>query len=244
MIELNNKSTVSALKEGYNIIYSNSKGTIKESAIFYKWVTRIISLLSDSKLLDVGCGGGYFLREVSNLNITINSFGVDISEVALKLATKESPSSVFITSLAERLPFKNNSFDYITCLGCLEHFNNPAKGVSEFVRVVKPNGKVLILVPNAYDLMIILRVLLTGDMFGNSAGEGQPIERHATKNQWIRLINSNGLKVNKIIKYNIFPHKELKNSNRLLYKSLYRFIPLNLSYCFLFVCSLNNDTVL
>ena len=47
------------------------------------------------------------------------------------------------------MPFEDNHFDLITCLGSLEHFLDPVAAVKEMVRVSKDHAKFIILVPNS-----------------------------------------------------------------------------------------------
>ncbi len=50
------------------------------------------------------------------------------------------------------LPFDDESFDLVTCLGSLEHFPDPAASAKEMKRVLKPGGEALIFVPNLFFL--------------------------------------------------------------------------------------------
>jgi SAM-dependent methyltransferase len=47
------------------------------------------------------------------------------------------------------LPFADRQFDFVCCLGALEHFLDPESALREMVRVAKPHAQFLLLVPNA-----------------------------------------------------------------------------------------------
>ncbi len=52
----------------------------------------------------------------------------------------------------ESLPFEDDSFDVVTCIGSLEHFPDPAAGAGEMARVLRPGGTAVIFVPNLFFL--------------------------------------------------------------------------------------------
>jgi ubiquinone/menaquinone biosynthesis C-methylase UbiE len=202
------------------------QGSLRESRSHYRWVLKVLAPEKGKKLLDVACGGGYFLREAEKTGV--ESCGVDISTVAAKQARQSAPRSAVLCGNGEFLPFGGEVFDYTVNLGSLEHFTNPEKGVREMARVLKKEGKALLLLPNSYFLMTILNVWRTGATGRETA---QAVDRWATRDEWVRLVEENGLKVNRVLKYN-YRAREAPFK----YKLARPFIPLHLSYCFLFVC--------
>lgn len=99
------------------------------------------------KLLDVGCGQGEWLRSASDLGAMVT--GIDISQVALNVCRQNVSTAQLYCTAAEQLPFNDQQFDVISCLGALEHFLDPETALREMVRVAKLNGLFLLLVPNA-----------------------------------------------------------------------------------------------
>src|SRR5262249_47673137 len=99
------------------------------------------------RLLDVGCGSGTWLSAAADLGAV--PAGVDISQVALEACKRALPSAELHCGPAESLPFTECEFDFISCLGAIEHFLNPQAVLREMVRVAKPNAVFLLLVPNA-----------------------------------------------------------------------------------------------
>ena len=59
------------------------------------------------------------------------------------------PMRSFIVGPAEKLPFADGQFDFVSCLGALEHFLDPTRALREMVRVATPDAEFLLLVPNA-----------------------------------------------------------------------------------------------
>jgi SAM-dependent methyltransferase len=127
-------------------------------------------------------------------------------------------------------------FDYVTCLGSLEHFPNPERGVREISRVLKKNAKALIFVPNLFFLGHIYMAFRYG--IEPSEANQNFSEIFKTRKGWEELFEKNGLKVLNCYKYNtIWASTKVSSVTKILYNYLLKpFIPLNLSYSFLFIC--------
>jgi len=200
---------------------------LRESEAHYHWVLKVLSPERGKKLLDVACGGGYFLQEAEKTEV--KCFGIDISSVAVSTARENAPRSSILCANGEFLPFKDGVFEYAVNLGSLEHFLNPERGAKEMSRILEEDGKGCLLLPNSYFLMTVLNVWRTG---ATGRQTEQALDRWATKDEWRRLLEENGLKVLQVLKYN---YKVRRAPFK--YRLIRPFIPLHLSYCFLFVCS-------
>ena len=67
---------------GYKYIKNRWKGVIENIIKFYK-------LPSNAKILDIGCGKGYFLYDFLKISPLIEIFGIDISEYAIQNSKPE-----------------------------------------------------------------------------------------------------------------------------------------------------------
>ncbi|GAB4153789.1 MAG: class I SAM-dependent methyltransferase [Winogradskyella sp.] len=103
----------------------------------------------EKTLLDIGCGTGDFLETAKNNNWKV--VGVEPSEQARSIANSKTSNVVFDISYLETL--KDNSFDVITLWHVLEHLPNLDMQVKLLKRLLKPNGTLVIAVPNfkSYD---------------------------------------------------------------------------------------------
>ncbi len=64
-----------------------------------------------------------------------------------------------MADINNKLPFKNNEFDLIWCSEVIEHLINPTETISEFHRILKNNGKMIITTPNSnFWLYYLLRI--------------------------------------------------------------------------------------
>ena len=107
-----------------------------------------------ASLLDVGCGEGAYLRFIGAVS-GLERHGVDISAPSIELAAKSSPDASFIVANADRsLPYADASFDFLTSI-------DARLNASEFDRVLKPDGLILVAVP-APDDLIELRARILG----------------------------------------------------------------------------------
>jgi ubiquinone/menaquinone biosynthesis C-methylase UbiE len=111
----------------------------------------IRNLLQDNRpfrILDVGCGTGEFALKLKGNKKDANIYGVDISTDMIKVAkgkTKFNKDMDFRVGDVEDMPYDNNYFDYITCAHSFHHYPNKRKAIREMYRVLKDNGKVMII---------------------------------------------------------------------------------------------------
>ena len=109
------------------------------SPIFTEGVPR------DARLLDVGCGPGFWVRFFARRGFT-NVTGCDLTQAAVDL-TNRSLALFGLTGKAEvgnaeDLPYARGSFDHVNCQGVIHHTPNAARAVAEMARVLAPGGTV------------------------------------------------------------------------------------------------------
>lgn len=213
-------------KKFYNNTYA--KEVSREPHPYYDWILNMLYANGQGKVLDIGCGGGFLLKAAVKRGLS--SVGIEISHVAAQVVKKNCVQSDIILADGENLPLKDGTFDYITCLGSLEHFPHPKKGAMEMNRVLKSDGKACVVLPNSYFIKDIYMVWRKG----LAPSHGQPLEKFATKIEWKNLLNKCGLRALTVHKYN--PKWKIISIGHLIYRLLRPLIPLNLSYCFAFVC--------
>ncbi|TCK67828.1 methyltransferase family protein [Winogradskyella wandonensis] len=103
----------------------------------------------EKTLLDVGCGTGDFLKTAKEDGWRVS--GIEPNPEAREIANSKTKSSVFdVPKLSE---FNANSFDVITLWHVLEHLPNLEEHLEIFKHLLKPNGHLVIAVPNykSYD---------------------------------------------------------------------------------------------
>ncbi len=110
-------------------------------------ISDLIQPLPGQTVLDVGCASGELLTMVADANAGAELIGVDIKPGTMKDPSgNRDPRIKFMAADATRLPFADNSMDYVSALFVLYHVkdkNIPA-ALEEISRVVKPDGTILI----------------------------------------------------------------------------------------------------
>lgn len=98
------------------------------------------------KILDIGCGTGETLSFLDEYLPKPALYGVDSSPVAIKYAKRRGHKNILKVD-AKKLPFENNTFDYILLLDVIEHIKNDTAVLIEAKRVLKNKGKIIITTP-------------------------------------------------------------------------------------------------
>jgi demethylmenaquinone methyltransferase/2-methoxy-6-polyprenyl-1,4-benzoquinol methylase len=118
-----------------------------------KWrkkVLKIVSQTNPDTILDIATGTGDLAILMTKTSAT-KIIGLDISEGMLEVGIKKiadrklSDTIEMVLGDSENIPFTDNYFDAITVAFGVRNFENLEKGLSEILRVLKPNGTFVIL---------------------------------------------------------------------------------------------------
>ena len=99
-----------------------------------------------SKILDNGCGRGDFLKGFKHCGMDV--YGTDIEE-----ACEGVYSGINLEE--DTLPFSDDFFDVVFSKSVIEHIHKPEKYINEMYRVLKPGGRIIIMVPDWHSCMYI-----------------------------------------------------------------------------------------
>ena len=103
--------------------------------------------LAGGKILDVGCGSGFFLRALDPARW--ERFGVEIGEGASQAAKRALGSDRLFAGTLNEAGYSESQFDVVTMWSALEHTNQPRTTLIEARRILKPGGRLIVQVPNA-----------------------------------------------------------------------------------------------
>lgn len=103
-------------------------------------INELKALRLHGKILDIGCGDGYFDRQLVKDFPGIEVYGVDIN-----LENETTEGNLHFLNSLESLP--EGQFDFIIMMDVLEHIKNDAEYLSELMTRLKSSGKLLITVP-------------------------------------------------------------------------------------------------
>ncbi|MBU1103741.1 MAG: class I SAM-dependent methyltransferase [Nanoarchaeota archaeon] len=103
--------------------------------------------IKEGKVLDLACGYGGLIGTLQEYMVNSDLVGIDGSEWIIKLAKKtiKSKNINFKVARAEKIPFKDESFDLVLCRDSVHHFKDPIKIFKEMYRVTKKSGIIYIL---------------------------------------------------------------------------------------------------
>jgi 2-polyprenyl-3-methyl-5-hydroxy-6-metoxy-1,4-benzoquinol methylase len=147
---------------------------------------------NDSNILDVGCGDGFhlrLLRDFGNKNWTLE--GLDASEKAVEAANKSGIKVHLGTAENNDLP--ENTYDLAFLIQTIEHVEKPHEVLPAICRVLKPNGKLIIVTDNTDSLDFKL--------FKNGYWGGYHFPRHwnlFNRHALTQLAEKSGFKIEKI----------------------------------------------
>lgn len=111
--------------------------------------TLALGLLRDAELpagarvLDLGCGTGAVLNEMAK---SFDPVGVDMSDQALEYCGERGLGRL-VQGRGEALPFSSGSFDAVVALDVFEHIEDDASAFREVIRVLAPEGVLILSVP-------------------------------------------------------------------------------------------------
>ncbi|MCL5438469.1 MAG: class I SAM-dependent methyltransferase [Patescibacteria group bacterium] len=192
--------TIKKLYKESDFTYNLESKFLKKT--YGEYLKKILPLknIDKLKILDIGCGNGFFLEEVMEMGIK-NINGVEPSIDSIK---KASPSikKIIKNSVFKSYLFRNNSFDIICFFHTLDHIVNPNVFLNIVYNLLKKNGKVVCVVHDTQGLSVKL------------FGEKSPIFdiEHIylfNKNNLVKIFKKNNLKPLKV--------ESLKNRYPILY---------------------------
>ncbi len=104
------------------------------------WHAEMLRLMPQGakRVLDLGCGTGFFLAELEQRRP--GAVGLDISHAMLLVSEQYVPGARLITADAEKLPFKDGSFDTVFCKGSLHHTRDHVRFLENCRRALSRDG--------------------------------------------------------------------------------------------------------
>jgi arsenite methyltransferase len=149
--------------------------------------------------LDVGSGPGNVTAALARVAGPDGlALGVDVSEPMLARAVRAEagPQVGFLRADAQRLPFRDETFDAVVSIAMLQLIPHPSEALAEVARVLRPGARMAVMVPTAGRAGALMRLLpdggahfFTDDEIGDTL-EGLGLVGVRTKSfgsiQWVR----------------------------------------------------------
>lgn len=105
-----------------------------------------------SKVLDIGCGTGVYLRRFQRFGLSPT--GVEPAQGMYEAAVRDNPGVRIVQASASALPFVDKSFDAVVAIEVLRYLDREArrKALTEMVRVLRPGGLLFVTLVNRFAL--------------------------------------------------------------------------------------------
>lgn len=189
--------------------YALKKELVKRHVLeVVKWASEVLdSNLLDGygkNALDVGCACGYSSSMLESLGY--KTVGVDVSAWGVKQAMRNSGEGALVCDAQSRLPFRENSFDLVTCFDVLEHLLLPLHALRNMLEVCR--GVVVCTTPNKTVEGTVRRI--TQDLDETHISVKSPAE-------WKKIIAKD--MTYKLLKVESFYDINARTANGLLFKS-------------------------
>jgi ubiquinone/menaquinone biosynthesis C-methylase UbiE len=187
------------------------------------------------KYLDVACGLGRMLSCIESKDL--ETFGIDLSEVAIEKAKVNVPRAKLSVGNAESLPYPDNYFDYISCIGSLERMLNLERVLQEKQRVAKQDASFCFMVRNSRNFTWRIK-----EFFKLKNNNGHQTAKDL--DQWIEIFEQFGFEIKGIFPdqwilhriVQIFSFGIISPSPK---RKFPRLLPLSLSHEFIFILKNN-----
>lgn len=143
--DLSKKGTLYFLSHSIQTEYNKKmllhRGKMIQSGMYQPLLDKIIEAMNlTGNTLDVGCGEGSFLSELTRLGLAGGKTGFDISKDGIYLASNQPIDAFWCVADLTNLPFNDHSMDTILNIFSPSHYQ-------EFQRVLKQDGTVIKVIP-------------------------------------------------------------------------------------------------
>ncbi len=117
--------------------YSSNMDYLSRLNLLKRWLH--FEHMEGKTVLDIGCGTGLMTEALTQENTV---WGVDVSLGLLKVSQRRGIKTLL--SSADRIPFHDDYFDIVLCIGVIPYYQDPGGIFSEIYRSTRPGGKIVI----------------------------------------------------------------------------------------------------
>lgn len=193
-----------------SLVFSSPILTLKKMSAFYKksrcsyedqipyLIKTYFRLINDikkflpenPKVLEVGCGNGFFMKALIDSGLTKNVFGVEPSKTMVSQADSSVKNKIKVNIFKPNL-FPNNAFNLILCFHTLDHMVDPNQFIEGAKTILRKNGYIIIVAHDTEGLSVKL--------FGEKSAIFDVEHIYLFNNKTLRKIFArNGFKVVKV----------------------------------------------
>ena len=195
-----------------------------------EFLARVLALAGDLDaltVLDLGCGQGELLAAIARRYPRARLLGLDASTVRVHTALRGGGArATLVAASAEAPPFRAGSFDRVFCTETLEHLKLPERCVGEIARLLAPDGRAILTVPNATGFAPFHRLgaLVPGRWlrsrllpYEHPLNTDQPIDTCFTYGEIAGLVRRGGLEIEALAGWRYFRYLQMLPVARAVY---------------------------
>jgi arsenite methyltransferase len=148
-----------------SMLYDNAQAFARRLVSVWKLPTDWLNIPPGGVALDVGSGPGNVTASLARAAGPDGlALGVDISEPMLERAVsaQAGPQVGFLRADAQKLPLRDETVDAAVSLAVLQLIPNPSATLAEMVRVLRPGGRMAVMVPTVGPAAAVFRLLPAG----------------------------------------------------------------------------------
>ncbi len=120
-------------------------------------------------LLEIGYGSGVFMPALAGVSSRLAGIDIhDFSQTVSSHLGQVGVAAELVTGSCDRIPFPESSFDAVVSVSAMEFAPDPVACVSEVLRVLKPGGVAVIVLPGSSPLLDVGLRVLTGEKAADS----------------------------------------------------------------------------
>lgn len=145
-----------------SMFYDNAQGLARRLLEAWQHPIDWLEIPAGGVALDVGCGPGSITASLARaVGADGLALGIDVSEPMLARAVRVQAGSQvgFLRADAQRLPLRDNTVDAVISIAVLQLIPDPAAALGEMARVLKPGGRIALMVPTVGSASRLWRLL-------------------------------------------------------------------------------------
>lgn len=151
------RTIIEKLKENYTLFAEEFSQTREFAWPEFSWIKNFIQ--KEDKVLEIGCGNGRFLKEITDLNVDYT--GIDFCTPLVAIARKRYPKATFINEDITRTTLPEKEYDVILAIAVLHHIPSGklrSKVIKEMYKSLKDDGIIIISVWNLFRMKYLTNI--------------------------------------------------------------------------------------
>ncbi|BAZ32296.1 type 11 methyltransferase [Cylindrospermum sp. NIES-4074] len=132
----------------YQTMLNSQEETIPDDNSVRHLMPKYVCDLEPENILEIGCDFGRLYRQLRSYGYKGHYSGLEVAQHIIEYNTKEHPEATWKCALAYNIPWTDHSFDVCFSLYVLEHFVYPEKALCEMLRVLKKDGRLVLVFPD------------------------------------------------------------------------------------------------